>query len=543
MLTAIKRWIGSLVESRATPENPSFNLNDPDAWDELFDGRESDSGIKVNHRKSLRIPAVWQAVNMISGAVARMHLDVYERVGDDERKKAKQHPAYKLVRKRANREMAAFKFWRTLMVHRLLWTNGFAYIDRNGRGEPIELLPLLPDRTGLVRRKQQLYVVTELSKGPNGENGWLQPIPAENVLHLCGLSITGLEGCDLVKNARDSFGRNLAAAGFTSKFFRHGARSAGTLELPKEMGKTARDRVEEGFTKHHEGPDNWFKTIILRDGAKFHRTSINPKEGEMSETRVEEAREVARWFNLDPSRLGVQGSVSYNSRTEANRQYLDDTLAPLLEEITSECALKLLSQDEQEDDTHYFEHNTNTLLRMNAIERHQVYAIGIRNSIYSPNEVRRMENQPPREGGDEYMPFAGAPKPGNPAPGSSDGGGDKIPADPSAPKEGEEPEGGDQEPDKQTRMRRVLFSMTARARHKAKNARAFIEWIDGDLKSHRQEAIELLGPEADKRLVDPLLAELRKLAESKTETELPAAVDELTARFESEPYQTLQPQS
>jgi phage portal protein BeeE len=48
------------------------------------------------------------------------------------------------------------------------------------------------------------------------------------------------------------------------------------------------------------------------------------------------------------------------------------------------------------------EFNTADLLRANSTERYEVYDAAIRNGVMSPNEVRRAENMPPREGGDEF---------------------------------------------------------------------------------------------------------------------------------------------
>lgn len=511
-------------EARASLENPSVSLNDPDAWNDLFgEGMRTDAGVLVSHRGALKFSPVWQAVSMISGDVAKLPLEVFRRLDDEKgREVDKAHPAYRLVRRKPNREMHAFKFWRRLMVHGLLWGNGYAYIDRNGRGDPIELFNLLPDRTAPERINGELFYVTETKK-PDG-SPWLRPLPSGDVLHVEGISIDGMEGCDLVEFAKNAIAVGLAAEGFAAKFFKHGVRTAGILELPAGLPKPAGDKIVEGFQKYQEGPDNWFKTVILRDGAKFHNVSVSPQEGEMTISREYAARDVARFFNLCPSRLGIKDSTSYNSKEEDNQNYLDSTLSPWLCSITGEGHTKLLSGAQQAADSHYFEHNTRALLTMNPLKRAQTAAIAIRNGWASPDEIRAAENMNPRKDGKggQYVDIVAANGAGK---GSVDNGQNQTTGD----NPGGDAATGDEA--KRHLTRRVVFNLGARARHKARNAAAFVEWIDGGLQSHRTEAREMLGD--DSRVVD-ILGELRALIERVGSEGLYDAVDAAVSKHELE---------
>lgn len=408
---------------RRSLENPALSLRDPATWDGVLDGYESDTGIKISAEKMLGIPAVWQAVGMIAGDLAKLPLGVYrrnlERDDDNLRQLDRQHVAHRLVRRRPNAEQSAFRLWQIAYVHKLIWQNAYLYIDRDLSGRPRELIPLLPDRTSPERVNGTLYYVTETTR-PDG-TPWVRPLPAADVIHLQGLSLNGIEGAELVRTARHVWGLCLALQKFASKYFKNGVRAGGILELPREMKPTTQDKVEEGFRKQNTGEENWFRTVILRDGAKFHSTTQPANEAQMIESREEQVREVARYFNLAPSRLGLSDSVSYNSKSEDNQAYLDTTLSPHLADTCGECDIKLLTDQEQRDDSHFFEHNTNRLLRMNRMQRYQIYAIAVRNRLATPNECRAEENQPPLPGGDEF-PAAGAALPGF---GSSDGGADQ----------------------------------------------------------------------------------------------------------------------
>ena len=127
--------------------------------------------------------------------------------------------------------------------------------------------------------------------------------------------------------------------------------------MPLGMSKQASDTLEQGFRKTYEGVDNSFKTVLLRDGAKFHQAQFTPEQAQMVPVRKELVKEIARFFNLPPHKLGDDSKSSYNSLEQENRSYLDSSLSIWLNTIASEVWLKLLTTDEQKEQTHFAEHN------------------------------------------------------------------------------------------------------------------------------------------------------------------------------------------
>ena len=381
----------------ASLENPRFSLNDPAAYETLAGGSKSAAGVNVTHEGSLSIAAVHQCVELISGDVCKLPLYSYMRLPEDDRKIDINHRAYFCAARRANPQKSARQFWRDLMVHALLWTNGYGFISK--RNSRYELYNLLPDRTApeWVRVKDdsrsgyrsELVYITEV-------DGKLETLMPSQVIHIRGISVDGTVGADLVKFARDEWGLALAQRNFQSKFFKNGARMGGTLELPAGMNKPARDNVEEGFRKSYEEGDNPFKTVILRDSAKFHAGQVTPEQSQLTDSRDQEKREAASFFNIPPSMLGISDSKSYNSYEQDSFRYLYGCLDHWLGAIDDECDMKLLSQSELENDTHYFEHNVSKFTRVDWGTQVSKL-VELRNAeIVSPNEIRRKLNMVPR---------------------------------------------------------------------------------------------------------------------------------------------------
>ena len=85
------------------------------------------------------------------------------------------------------------------MTHALLWSNAYALIERDDAGRPVALLPLLPDRTSPQRAEDgSLFYVSEIG-------GELQGFAASNILHIEQISVSGLQDCQLIYKARESF--------------------------------------------------------------------------------------------------------------------------------------------------------------------------------------------------------------------------------------------------------------------------------------------------------------------------------------------------
>lgn len=489
-------------------ENPNLPLNDPSVWETVFgEDFTTWSGEKLTHQKAFTVPAVWQAVTLISGDIAKLPLEVYRRrpdLGDGAREQYREHPLYKLISFAPNREQTDVQFWRLVMCHALIWGNAYIYIDRDMAGNPIELLPLLPDRTTMKRMGGQLYFATETSASQ-------MPVmlAAEDVLHIDGLGYSGMGGCDLVYMARQSWSLALAQSKFASKFFRFGGRQGGILELPATMPKPTKDMLEEGFRKTYEGTDNPFKTVILRDNAKFHNAQTSPHDSQMVEASESQVRDVARWFNLSPSKLGLSDSVSYNSKAEDNQNYLDSTLSIWLELIAAQCNRKLLAASEQS--TLFIEHNTAALLKMDILSTAQAMQIQIASKIINPNEARARLNMLPYDGGEEYA------NP-NTTPGAAASDPEDTPADDTGDSETED-------------NRAAIATLAVKARDKAKRYKALIDWVDSGFFRDRVAWRKERGQQPP-TIFDSINAGLAAVLETAKEPELWLKVDDFFKKLE-----------
>lgn len=384
---------GVRCESRSL-ENPAVSLSDPEAWEEMGWNESSEAGESVTAARMLSCPAIWQAVGMISGDVSKLPLEIYARDGDG-RRAAYDHPAWPLISQaygRANDEVSSLVFWRRLLVHALIWPRGWAWIDRDAGGRPVGLYNLLPDRTWYTRLNGRLWVVTDVG-------GRMEAFDPGDVLAVENVSIDEADSFGPLKAARHNIGLQLAQRKFNSRFYSHSCHAGGILQVPPGAQDKAIKKVQESIEKHRAGGDESFRALVLRDGFKWHQTTIAPDDAQAGETAEAEVRNVARFYRMSPSRLGVSESISYNSEEAARRAYHDETLSYWLSAIKSESNLKLLTEEERTRRTHYCDYNVAALLWADTQTVIQVGATGVQWGIFNRDEVRGWFNLNPIPGG------------------------------------------------------------------------------------------------------------------------------------------------
>jgi HK97 family phage portal protein len=521
------------LQTRSVLENPSHSFSDPRTYELLGDagGGISDSGQAVTPKKFLSVAAIWQCVNMIARDIAKLPFDLFRRDGDQDRVKARDHKVFELIRNEPNAEMSAYVFWQLVVCQLKIWGNAYVFIERDNAGRPISLLPLLADRTAPKRVKGILYFVTEVG-------GKLEYADAADVIHLRGIGLDTVEGMAVLDAARETAGRALAAGNFASKFFRNGARVGGILTFPEGMSKQAMDRADSDFQKKIQDPKQALKTLVLRDGIKFQQLTIAPNEGQLTETREYEVKEAARFFNVPCSRLGVTGSVSYNSKSADDAAYLDSALMPDLIQISQECRRKLLTAKEKADG-YYFEYNTRAIIYMDPLAQMQIAALGIRVGVMSPDEARAAMNMNKRPDGkgDEFVLQTNLSQAGYGQLGSADNTkiGNADPANPDAQRGGEIiPELRDlTEPTLSRAAVSLAFTLARQARHKAEKPHSLEQWTRTKWPQFDAEARAAGLPDG---FCDEFRAKLASAYEANKEVpeKLSAAVDSIAAELEDQ---------
>lgn len=394
-----------LFSSRATLEDPTTSMTQAaDMLLEAWGGAASDAGVRVTPEIALTLDTVWRGINIVSSYVAKLPLDVFQRIGENGKERARKHPAFPLLRRWPNSECTAFVFRQVLQGHALGHGNGYGYIYRIRGGardaQPREIVILDPARTRPVRRDGRLWYVHTLV---SGEERWL---PAEDVIHIRGYGYDGLQGYSIFAKARESIGHGLATRKYGNLFFKNSAEARVVLEHPGSLSVKAMENLKASWNAMHQGLENSHKTAVLEQGMKANRISLSPQDAQLVESQKFSVRAIANWFGLPPHKLGDDAKSSYSSIEQENQSLLDDCIDPWLVVWEQECEAKLLTEEEKANDTHFVEFNRKALVRADLNARGAYYAKATGGLPWMvADDVRAAENMNPLpdEVGQQYI--------------------------------------------------------------------------------------------------------------------------------------------
>lgn len=379
-----------LFRSRDKPKNRVGG-----GWSFLFGG--TTSGKAVNERTAMQTSAVYACVRILAESVAGLPLHVYERTANGSKSTKPSHPLYRLLHDEPNREMTSFVFRETLMSHLLLWGNAYAQIIRDGRGFPIALYPLLPDRMAVDRNESGDLVYTYQS-----DKGQVK-LRRENILHIPGLGFDGLIGYSPIAMAKNAVGLALATEDYGATFFANGANPGGVLEHPGVIKPEQADRLRECWQSQFGGA-NAHKVAVLEEGLKFHQMSIPPEQAQFLETRKFQINEIARIFRVPPHMVGDLEKSSFSNIEQQSLEFVKYTLDPWVVRWEQSLQQALILPSEKA--TIFIKFNLDGLLRGDYQSRMQGYSTGIQNGFMSVNDVRGLEDMnllTAEEGGDLHF--------------------------------------------------------------------------------------------------------------------------------------------
>jgi HK97 family phage portal protein len=379
----LRRLIRPEAEARAITYQSLF------LTDGLFE-RGNLAGVAMNQQAAMKIGVVYAAVRLIADTVATLPLDVYVRQ-NGERLPLRPKPEW-VDFPEADGTIARSDFYQSIVVSILLAGNSYTRILRGQDGNAIALRNLDPTRTE-PRMNRQGFIEFVFDQ--------TTVIPAEDIIHITDLRRPGaVKGDSRVDQLKDVLGISRALDEWSARYFSQGTVSSGIISYPGEMSQEQADRLKSQFEKNSSGLRNAHRPNVLTGGAKFERISDNAQEATLVEAKKFALEEVARIFKLQPSMLGSQvpGVRAYASQEQDAIQFVTLTIRPLVFKI-EEAFGRLLRPTSP---SAFLRFNLEGLLRGDIQARYAAYSQGVQAGFLSINDIHRLEDMRPVDGGDEY---------------------------------------------------------------------------------------------------------------------------------------------
>ncbi len=495
----------------APPGPQASSLSNPAQWfTNWAQGNPGgQAGPVVNEHTALNYLAVYQCVSLIASQIAKLPLVTYrDRGGRHE--VAKDRSEYRLLLREFNDRMSAMTARETGIAHLLTWGNSYTQIVRNRSGSKVvALIPIGPDivdpredaRGGLV------YDVYE-----RGTGRVRATLAAEDMLHVPGLGFDGLVGYSPIRVARTAIRSGMAQDRDAEQFISRGIRPPGAIKFPagKKFGTEAQAiDFRDKFRRIHSVADGSLNVMILEDGTEWEQLGVDPESAQLLESRKYSRREICGLYRVPPHRVGdVEASTSWGTGiAEQNQGFVDSCLMDWMERIEAELNRKL----NRDDESVYYRHDVDALLRGDLMKRTQAREIQHRRGIITDNEWRADERMNPVEMGDvrhyplsegrvtidgEEMPPPAAAKPAAPT-APPPGPGPQEPPEPPPPGPAPDQAAAKLRAGIAAAAGRCLRKEAAEAVKAATRGGNFVAWVEAFYQRHAEMVAEHCGPLAE----------------------------------------------
>jgi HK97 family phage portal protein len=231
----------------------------------------------------------------------------------------------------------------TLASHLVLHGNAYVQILKDGRGRPIELFALRPER---------MQVIAGADGWPTGftyrvgEKALTIPLLDEdaspNLIHIRHFHPADDHyGAGCLSAAHQAVAIHNAAARWNRELLDNAARPSGALVYDAGDGSASGlttdqfERLKAELSQAFAGPENAGRPMLLEGGLRWQALSLSPADMDFANLKAAAARDIALAFGVPPMLLGLPGDSTYANYREANRALWRLTLLPLAGKILS----------------------------------------------------------------------------------------------------------------------------------------------------------------------------------------------------------------
>jgi len=356
-------------------------------------GIGTDSGISVSDERAMKVSAVWACVQYITNSVCSLPLNFYETTADG-RKEVGRHYLTDLFHVSPNALMKPRDFRKAMTMQLCMWSNAYAEIFWNG-DRPVSIVPLRPGRMTPVLSDGELVYHYQMEQG-------VRVLSKRSVLHLKGFGTDGIVGLERQSYARQTMGLSVSADTYAAKQFANGGRSGGGyLMFDEFLTDTQRDQAKALYSGMSQTAFEKGKLWILEGGVKYETDALNPDTMQMIETRKMQVGEIARFFGVPEIMIGGGGATSAwpASFEQQLLSFLTFTLQDYLDEWEAGIKASLINAKDRRKV--FADHDVSGFIKMDSLTKAQLQSSWVQNGLKTRNEIRKINNDPSKEGGDE----------------------------------------------------------------------------------------------------------------------------------------------
>ena len=359
-------------------ENPTAPVSASDFLQTMGWGDPiASSGVTVTIDNALGVPAVWSAVNFLSGTIAGLPLHVYRKTANG--RVRVENGVAPILNENANDGMSSFEWLKYSFEQVFTGGRSVTYIERSATGAVKNLWPLDPAKLRVERlqdgRKIYRYNLTQYDAA--------EVIDIPFMLKSNGTDVRGP-----IMSNKDTIGMAISASRYGAKAFQSGGIPPAVLQGPFQSGAAA-VRASDDVAKTMAKLASENRAVMaLPIGHELKSIGFNPEQMQLLELQRFSVEQVARIYSLPPIFLQDLSKGTFANTEQQDLHFVKHTIKRWIEQAEAEINLKIFGRNSKT----YAEFNVDGLLRGDFKTRMEAHATSIQNGIRTPNEVRDIEN-------------------------------------------------------------------------------------------------------------------------------------------------------
>jgi HK97 family phage portal protein len=244
----------------------------------------------------------------------------------------------------------------------------------------------------------------------DSSDGRRETVTRREMFHARMVALPGeIEGISQIGAMRTVLTATLSRQAMQKHVMDNDARPGMVVKTKAQLNQTQAEEWEEKWLARHQGPGNAGRPTLVSEGTDIEIIPLNLADLQFVEQQKMTREEIGGVYGMTPPFLG---DGSREITFEDRNMFATFALGPIQAAISG-----ALNRDRDifpRGERMFCEFLTDALLRSSTKERYEAYRVARQGGWISANEIRRAENKPPVEGGDEIQltPVGGAPNPG-----------------------------------------------------------------------------------------------------------------------------------
>lgn len=349
----------------------------------------------VNENLALKFSAVFACLRVLAETFCSCPIFEYKKINENEREKTDETGLYDILHTIANVEMDAFTFWQMVINQLNANGNAVSLIQKNQYGMITGLTPFEYDRVDIRR----------------DENGRLQykidgktenTYPKSEMFHVLGPSMDGIIGLSPLQCASQSIRLGLTYEQFGVNFFKNGIFPTGVFEHPTHLGEDEYKRLKHDVHERYTSLSQKGTPIITESGMKFNQLQLKLVDAELLSSKKFQIEDICRIYRVPLHLVQNLDKATFGNIEHQSLDFTIFTMLPIFRRVESAINSQLLTRKQRSNGL-YYEFNMAGLLRGDMKSMYEAFNIGRNAGFLSVNDIRRLLNMNPVDGGDSYL--------------------------------------------------------------------------------------------------------------------------------------------